>query len=111
MASCGGVLVALVTLVRRAWEIGPKQSFDNRRSRAEPRRRRHSSDPLRTGKICPDARSVGQFICGYFIPLVICVSLGCMAIVDALALPWSAAIAVLVGLGIHSAVQIWINDA
>jgi hypothetical protein len=33
-----------------------------------------------------------------------------MAIADGLALPWSAAIAVLVGLGIHAAVQIRIND-
>jgi hypothetical protein len=110
MANFGRVLVALVTLVRRAWEIGPRQSFDNRRSGAEPRRRGYSSHPLGTGKVWPDARSVEQFICGYLIPLVVSVSLGCMAIADGLALPWSAAIAVLVGLGIHSAVQVRIND-
>ena len=110
MASFRGVLVALLTLVRRAWEIGPKQSIDNRRSRAASRRRGHSSHPMRTGKVWPDARSVRQLICGCLIPLVVCVSLGCMAIADGLALPWSAAIAALVGLGIHSAVQIRIND-
>jgi hypothetical protein len=110
VASFGGVLVALVAVVRRAWEIGSKQSFDNNRSRAEPPRSGHSSRPLRTGKVWPDARSVRQFICGYLIPLVFSLSLGCMAIADGLALPWSAAIAVLVGWGIHSAVQIRIND-
>jgi hypothetical protein len=111
VASFDGVLVALVAPVRRAWEIGPKQSFDHRRSRAEPPRRGHSSHPLRTGTVWPDARSVGQFICGYLISLVVSVSLGCMAIADGLALPWSAAIAVLVRLGIHSAVQVWIKTS
>jgi len=53
-----------------------------------------------------DAMSMGQFIRGYFVPLVVAVSIGFMAIADGLALPWSATIAVLMGLGVHMVLQI-----
>jgi hypothetical protein len=50
--------------------------------------------------------SIEHFVRGYFVPLIVSVSIGFMAIADGLALPWSATMAVLMGLGVHMAMHI-----
>ena len=106
MARLSKVMVALLALARQTSDIVSKQSLGIRRFLAESSRPGVPSRSVRIGKASLDVRSVRQFVCGYLIPLVVSVCLGCMAIAGGLALPWSATIAVLVGLGVHIAMQI-----
>jgi hypothetical protein len=106
VASLSRVRVALLALARRTSDIVSKQSVGIRRFLSESPRAGHRSRPVRTGKALLDLGSVGRFVREYLVPTVVTVCLGCMAIADGLALPWSATIAVLVGLGVHMAMQI-----
>jgi hypothetical protein len=106
VASLNRWVVALLALARRTSDIVSKQSFGSRRFLPESLRPGVRSRSVRAGKASLDWRSAGQFVREYLIPLVLSASLGCMAIADGLALPWSAVIAVIVGLGVHMAMQI-----
>jgi hypothetical protein len=97
VASLTRVMVAFLTFARRIPDILSKHSFGIRH---------FLSESPRAGKASLDFRSLGRFVREYLIPMVVSVSLGCMAIADGLALPWSATIAVMVGLGVHMAMQI-----
>jgi hypothetical protein len=103
VASLSRVRVALLALARRTSDIVSKQSVGIRRFLSESPRAGHRFPPVRTGKALLD---LGSFVREYLVPTVVTVCLGCMAIADGLALPWSATIAVLVGLGVHMAMQI-----
>ena len=104
MASSIEVVIALRKSGRASNTIS-KKSFLVRRplvdSRGPGNYRRVSGS-----KALLDAMSIEQFIRGYFVPLIVSVSIGFMAIAEGLALPWSAAIAVLLGWGVHMAMQI-----
>jgi hypothetical protein len=99
-------LVALQTLARRTFDTISKQSFRVRRPLADPRRRGTHHRPVSDNEALPDVMSIEHFIRGYFVPSIVSVSIGFMAIADGLAVPGSATLAVLVGLGIHMAMQI-----
>jgi hypothetical protein len=106
MASLTRVMVAFLTFARRIPDILSKHSFGIRHFLSESPRSRILARSGRAGKASLDFRSVGRFVREYLIPMVVSVSLGCMAIADGLALPWSATVAVMVGLGVHMAMQI-----
>jgi hypothetical protein len=105
VASLTRLMVAFLTFARRIPDILSKQSFGIRQFLSESPRSRTLARSGRAGKVSRDFRSAGQFVREYLIPMVVSVSLGCMAIADGLALPWSATIAVMVGLGVHMAMQ------
>jgi hypothetical protein len=104
VANSKKTLVALWTSARRIPDAIRKQSFRIRRSFVDSRK--GENRPVSGSSALFDAMSMGQFIRGYFVPLVVAVSIGFMAIADGLALPWSATIAVLMGLGVHMVLQI-----
>ena len=106
MASLSRLRVALLALARRTSDIVSKQSVGIRRFLSESPGAGHRSRSVRTGKAWLDLGSVGRFVREYLVPTAVTLFLGCMAIADGLALPWSATIAVLVGLGVHMAMQI-----
>jgi hypothetical protein len=106
VARLSRVMFALLALARRTSDIVSKQSFGIRRPLSESPRPGGRSRSARSGKASLCCRSVGRFVREYLIPMAVSVSLGCMTIADGLALPWSATIAVLVGLGVHMAMQI-----
>lgn len=106
MASSDKLLVAFLILARRASNIISKQSFRIRHSVVDRRRRENHHRRVSGNKARLAATSIEHLIRGYFVPLIVSVSIGFMAIADGLALPWSATIAVLVGLGVHMAMEI-----
>jgi hypothetical protein len=105
VASLTRVMVAFLAFARRIPDIVSKQCFVIRRFVSDWPKSRILSRSGRAGKASLDFRSIGRFVREYLIPMVLSVSLGCMAIADGLALPWSATIAVMVGLGVHMAMQ------
>jgi hypothetical protein len=106
VASPDKALIALRALARRTPGTKSKQSSRIRRSLADSRGRGNQHRRLSAGKALLDSMSIEQFIRGYFVPLIVSASIGFMAIAEGLGLPWSATIAVLVGLSIHMAMQI-----
>jgi hypothetical protein len=105
VASLTRVMVAFLAFARRMPDIVSKQCFVIRRFLSDWPGSRILSRLGRAAKASLDFRSIGRFVREYLIPMVLSVSLGCMAIAAGLALPWSATIAVMVGLGIHMAMQ------
>jgi hypothetical protein len=105
VANSDKALVALRTLARRTSDAISKQSFRIRGALGDSRRRRNHHRRVSGNKTLLDSISIEHFIRGYFVPLVVSVPIGFMAIADGLALPWSATMAVLVGLGVHMAMQ------
>jgi len=105
VANSDKALVALRILARRTSDAISKQSFRIRSALVDSRRRRNHDRRVSGNKALLDSISIEHFIRGYFVPLIVSISIGFMAIADGLALPWSATIAVLVGLGVHMAMQ------
>jgi hypothetical protein len=105
VANSDKALVALRTLSRSTSDVISKQSFRIRSALVDSRRRGNHRRWVSGNKALPDSISIEHFVRGYFVPLIASVSIGFMAIADGLALPWSATIAVLVGLGVHMAMR------
>jgi hypothetical protein len=106
MASSNNTLVALWTSARRIPDAIRKKSFRIKRSLVDSRKRGNHRRPASGSGALFDAMSMGQLIRGYFVPLIVSLSIGFTAIANGLALPWSATIAVLMGLAVHMILQI-----
>jgi hypothetical protein len=103
VASSDKTWTALRRLARRTSDTLSKQSFRIRGSLTDSRGGEHHHRWVRGRKALLDSMSIEHSVRGYFVPLMVSVSIGFVAIADGLALPWSATITVRVGLSVHMA--------